>query len=52
MFDLSNGQLLLYGGVGLIVVAAAAAIICIIIFIMTGKKIRRELENDYGRLEH
>ena len=52
MLDLSSGQLLLYGGVGLIAAAAVAVIVCIVIFLMTGKKIRKELEHDYGKLEH
>lgn len=52
MFHLSDGQLLLYGGAGLIVAAAVAAIVCIVTFAMTGKKIRKMLEHDYGKLEY
>lgn len=51
MFDLSRGQLLLYGGIGLIAVAAVAAVVCIVIFVVTGKKIRGKLKKDYGELE-
>lgn len=52
MVDLSGGQQLLYSGIGLIVTAAVAAIVCIVVFVMTGKKIRKKLEQDYGVLEH
>lgn len=51
MLDLSSGQLLLYGGIGLIVAAAVAAIVCIVIFAITGKRINGQLEHDYGKLE-
>lgn len=51
MLDLSRGQLLLYGGIGLIAAAAVAAVACIVIFVVTGKKIRGKLQQDYGELE-
>lgn len=51
MFDLSQGQLLLYGGIGLIATAAATTVVCIVIFVVTGKKIRGKLRQDYGELE-
>lgn len=51
MLDLSRGQLLLYGGIGLIAVAVATAVVCIVIFVVNGKKIRRKLKQDYGELE-
>lgn len=51
MLDLSKGQLMLYGGIGLIVAATVAAIVCIVIFVMTGKKIQGKLEHDYGKMK-
>lgn len=50
LMDLSRGQMLLYGGIVLIIVAIIAAIVCIVIFKITGKKINKELEHDYGKL--
>lgn len=54
MLDLAKEQLqlVLHGGAAIVAVAAAAAVICTIIFTITGKKIKRELECDYGSLEY
>lgn len=50
MLDWSKGQMLLYGGIVLIIVAVIAAIVCIVIFKITRKRIHKKLEHDYGKL--
>lgn len=45
-------QLLLYGGTALAAIAAAVGIICIVVFILTGRKIKKALERDYGKLDY
>ncbi len=49
MFGLSQSEMLLYGGIILMAVSALSSGICIAIFRMTGKKIEKKLEQDYGR---
>lgn len=48
MFGLSGSECLLYGGIAIMAAAAIAAIACIIIFRITGRKIKRTLEREYG----
>jgi uncharacterized protein YoxC len=40
-----------YLGISLMVVAVAGAIVCIVIFKISGKRIKKELEKDYGKLK-
>lgn len=52
MQNLSNGQMLMYGGIGLLAASVITAVICTVIFSITGKKIKKELEDDYGKLDY
>lgn len=52
MLNLSNGQMLMNGGIGLMAASVITAIICTVIFSITGKKINKELEDDYGKPEY
>lgn len=49
MFDLSSSEMLLYGGIAIMVASAVLAILCIVIFKMTGRKLKRKLEQEYGK---
>lgn len=51
MFYLSESELLLYGGIGIMTLAAVLGVICILIFSLTGKKLRKKLEKEYGKLQ-
>ena len=48
---MSGSEALLYGGLGIMAVALAAALVCIVEFRCTGRKIRKRLEEKYGKIE-
>lgn len=50
MFYLSESELLLYGGLLIMSAAVLLAALSIVIFCITGRRIRRKLEEEYGRL--
>lgn len=47
-----GSEWLLYGGIGMMILAVSLTAICIVIFILTGKKIRKKLEEEYGKPRH
>lgn len=49
MFYLSESQLLFWGGIGIMSGAAVLAVVCLIVFILTGQKLKKKLEQEYGR---
>lgn len=49
MNGLPSSELLFYGGIAVMCLSAAAAAGCVIIFKITGKKIRKILEQEYGK---
>lgn len=49
MDSLSSSELLLYIGEAVMGLATVSAAACIIIFRITGKKIKRILEQEYGK---
>jgi len=49
MFGLSGSEALFYGGIGIMAVAAVLALVCLVVFLLTGKRIKRKLEQEYGR---
>ncbi len=51
MFHLTESELLLYGGIGIMALATVLAATCILIFSLTGKKLRKKLEKEYGKLQ-
>ena len=49
MFGLSNSEVLFYGGIGMMVVCAVLAVVCVVLFVVAGRKLKRKLEEEYGR---
>ena len=49
MLYLSKSELLFWGGIGFIAGAVMLAVLCIIIFTITGRIIKRRLEQEYGK---
>lgn len=49
MFHLTQGEIFLYCGIAALVFAVVSAIACIILFKITGKQIRKKLEQEYGK---
>lgn len=48
MYDMSSGEMLIYVGIAIMVVVIVLTIICISIFRITGRKLKRQLEEEYG----
>lgn len=48
MNQLSNSEWLLYGGIAIMVVAIILAVLCCLIFMMTGRKLKKKLEQEFG----
>ena len=51
MERMSASEMLLYGGLGIMAAAVAAAIVCIVVFRHTGRKIREQLVQKYGKMD-
>ena len=49
MFGLSESELFFYGGIALMVAAGILAVLCIVIFTCTGRKLKKKLEQEYGK---
>lgn len=49
MQDLSESELLFYGGLAIMAAAVFLAVICIVSLSITGHKIRKKLEQEYGK---
>lgn len=52
LFGLSGSELLFYGGIALMILAAVIAVLCFVIFHVTGSRIKKRLEKEYGRPQH
>lgn len=52
MEELSRSELLFYGGIALMVAAAALAILALIVFRISGCRLRKKLEQEYGKRRH
>ena len=52
LFGLSSSEMLLYGGIALMIVVFVLAILCGVVFRITGQRIRKNLEQEYGKLKH
>lgn len=48
---LSESELLLYGGIAIMIVAAISTVIDIAVFILSGWKLRNRLEQEYGNIQ-
>ncbi len=49
MFGLSGSELLFYSGIVVMVVSAVLAVICVVLFVVTGRKLKKKLEEEYGK---
>lgn len=48
MWQISNGEILLYGGIFCMGAAAVLGVVAGVIFTVTGRKLRKKLEQEYG----
>ena len=51
MSGLSASQLLFYGGIGVMALAVLAAVLAGVAFTLSGRRLRRKLEEEYGEME-
>lgn len=49
MFGLSGSEALFYGGLAVMIITVTLAAVCAVIFTMTGRKLKRRLEQEYGK---
>lgn len=49
MLHLSSSEMLLYGGVAIMLAAVVSAAITTAIFKLTGKRLKEKLEKEYGK---
>lgn len=52
MTNWSASEWFLYGGIGIMVLAILLMVTCIVIFTLTGKKVRKKLNEEYGKPRH
>lgn len=50
MSHLSGSELLLYGGIAVMAFTAVSAVVCIAAFSITRRKLKEQLEKEYGKL--
>lgn len=51
MLELNQSELLFGGGIILMAIAAVLTIVCIIVFCITKQKLKKKLEQEYGKLQ-
>ena len=49
VFTVGVTELYFYGGIALMTIAVILAVICIVLFIVSGRRLKWKLEQDYGR---
>lgn len=49
--EVNSSEILFYGGIGTMILSIFIGILCFVIFYIKGKKIKAELEKEYGVLE-
>ncbi len=49
MPDLSGSALLFWGGIGIMAGAVLLTILCVIVFVLSGRKLKKILEQEYGK---
>ncbi|MCI9051913.1 MAG: hypothetical protein HFI05_08320 [Lachnospiraceae bacterium] len=49
MFGLSGSEMLFYGGIVMMVICAVLAAVCVVLFVVDGRKLKRKLEEEYGK---
>ncbi len=48
---MTESELLLYGGIGVMVLTTVSAIACMVVFLHTGRRLKKKLEQEYGKLK-
>lgn len=51
MGNLSGSELFFYGGILIMILSAAAGLICTTVFSVTGRRLKEQLEKEYGKPE-
>lgn len=51
MFHLSGSEFLFYGGITVMASAVVLAVICAVIFLTGWRKLKENLEREYGKLK-
>lgn len=49
MLNLSQSQLLLWGGIAVMAISVVTGIISMALFMVTGRKLKKKLEKEYGK---
>ena len=49
MLGLSRSALLFWGGIGTMAGAVLLTILCVIVFVLSGRKLKKVLEQEYGK---
>jgi len=49
MFGWTQSEMLLYGGITIMAAAGVLTVVCIVVFTLTGRKLKKELEQEYGK---
>lgn len=49
MFGLSESELFFYGGIVMMAAAGILAALCIAVFVCTGRRLKKKLEQEYGK---
>lgn len=52
MSGLSASQLLFYGSIGVMALTVLAAVLAGVVFTLSGRRLRRKLEEEYGERRH
>lgn len=52
LLSLSGSELLLYSGLGAMTIAVILAVLCTIAMSISGRKLKRKLEQEYGKPRH
>lgn len=50
MWQLPESEVLFYGGIAVMSAAVVLALLCVIVFTLSGRRIRRKLEQEYGEV--
>lgn len=50
MFELTGSELLFYGGIVVMLASVLAAVLCGMVFAHTGKKLKEQLLEEYGKV--
>ncbi len=47
----SGSEWLFWGGIGIMALSALSGVFCLVLFLITGRILKRKLEEDYGKLQ-